>query len=661
MKGRSIVTLVSVLLFPLLSAYAQDVVFVRNTEAQSAEGKRLEQVVAFFGLTIHSLDVSGARSKSSQIKRLRKLNVVAVIASADALPAMDRHLQQRLRRQKTKPIPLLIYGINREHDTSQLRIWSGNSIQKCTALTPSNQPKVLHISNDVTLAALSGLDLPAVSTPGCRLVLHPSPNSEVILSVDSSSDSSPVLLRTIGHDGDVYLVPSMQLTDRSWIGQPWGMAHAFSLLAPFLLFVHQSAGAYAWHLDGHYANFTIDDPWLTQPYGNLDYPGLLADMQKHNFHTTIAFVPWNYDRSDPQVAALFRDHPDRFSICIHGNNHSHREFGSYSDVPLSEQIIGIQQGLARMEQFQRSSGVKYDRVMVFPHGVAPNATFGFLRSFGLMATVNSLNVPLGTPFPTDPLFLLRPYTTAYSQLLSMSRLSVEVPVSKVDLAIHSFLGNPILLYAHQGLLNGGNDTFNTMADRVNHMAPDTKWTSLGNIARHMYLLRNRGDGGYDIRMLSNEISLTNSSELKAVYFIAVDSTSESGVPAWTIDGSTRTVTPLANTSVLRLELPPHQTRLIHLNSVTTVAPITQEIRHTGLRHFALRHLSDFRDMVLSRHRWGRAIIGFYDKNGGELIELRTEKRWYVPAGITIAGIVAIWYLVRRRKRLPFKQPTSIEV
>ena len=49
-------------------------------------------------------------------------------------------------------------------------------------------------------------------------------------------------------------------------------------------------------------------------------------MQEHRFHTTIAFVPWNYDRSSPEVVSLFLENPEHFSIAIHGNNHDHEEF-----------------------------------------------------------------------------------------------------------------------------------------------------------------------------------------------------------------------------------------------------------------------------------------------------------------------------------------------
>jgi len=66
-------------------------------------------------------------------------------------------------------------------------------------------------------------------------------------------------------------------------------------------------------------DLTVDDAWLREPYGYLQYSDLLQEMRRHNFHTTIAFIPWNYDRSEPDVISLFRANSDRLSICIHGN------------------------------------------------------------------------------------------------------------------------------------------------------------------------------------------------------------------------------------------------------------------------------------------------------------------------------------------------------
>ena len=60
----------------------------------------------------------------------------------------------------------------------------------------------------------------------------------------------------------------------------------------------------------------IDDPFLKASYGFLDFCKLLDLMDKHNFHTTIAFIPWNYRRTNKKTAKLFLDRPDRFSCAF---------------------------------------------------------------------------------------------------------------------------------------------------------------------------------------------------------------------------------------------------------------------------------------------------------------------------------------------------------
>ena len=72
-----------------------------------------------------------------------------------------------------------------------------------------------------------------------------------------------------------------------------------------MIFAKYGAGDRGWHALHHDANLTIDDPWLREPYGHLDYKDLLTEMERHNFHTTIAFIPWNYDRSEQSGGCAF--------------------------------------------------------------------------------------------------------------------------------------------------------------------------------------------------------------------------------------------------------------------------------------------------------------------------------------------------------------------
>src|SRR5262249_11045778 len=159
--------------------------------------------------------------------------------------------------------------------------------------------------------------------------------------------------------------------------------------------------------------------------------------------------------------------------------HSHREFGSYTVNPLLEQIADVKQALARMERFQQLTGIPYDRIMIFPQGVAPERTFEALAHYNFLGTINAINVPMGEPFPTEAKFLLRPYTTSYGRLLSMSRYSAEVGIiPRAEVAINTYLSNPLLFYGHQGMFDRGITAFNEFADTVNVLQPSTRWASL---------------------------------------------------------------------------------------------------------------------------------------------------------------------------------------
>src|SRR5439155_4710009 len=154
--------------------------------------------------------------------------------------------------------------------------------------------------------------------------------------------------------------------------------------------------------------------------------------------------------------------------------------------------------------FHTVTGIPYDRFMVFPHDVAPEGTFAALKTYDFLGTANLHNVPLGADFPADPAFFLRPYTVAYANLLSLSRYFVSGEIPRLEIAIQSFLGTPQLFFGHEGLFDNGIGAFNGVADLINHVQPDTQWTSLGEIARHSHLVRRRADGALDVWMFSNE-------------------------------------------------------------------------------------------------------------------------------------------------------------
>jgi peptidoglycan/xylan/chitin deacetylase (PgdA/CDA1 family) len=635
----------------------EEVVLLRRSVPPYGE-QQIRDLANYYGLDLDTVDLD-KESVTYAVSRLKATHVLAVLISQDVLSTLDyRQVQTALQRRKGTDIPTMVFGIRSSKDARDLQRWSGGAIRACAPAAKGLQPMTLRVTTEIGLGgALAGWELPATTRPTCHLQLEPSAKAEVMLALRGNSWSAPTLVRVeIGHS-EVYFAPHLQLFDTSWVGKPAELPRAFSSMAPFILFFRHATGDRIWHLDGHYANLTIDDPWLAEPYGHLNYMSLLAEMEKHNFHTTIAFIPWNFDRNEPDVVALFRAQPKFFSISIHGNNHDHREFGGYDTNPLEEQIANIKQAIARMEQFRVSTGIPYDRIMIFPHEVAPEQTFRILKTYNFLATANSVNVPSDLPFPTDPVFLLRSYTLDFANFPSLFRYSTLGPIPKTDIAIQSFLGNPLLFYGHENLFQQGIGEFDGFADFVNQLAPDTRWTSLGDIARHLHLIRRREDGDFDVRMLSDEMVLKNPTHRNALFHIEREVDSSTRIRTLKIDGTSAIFERSANTVTLQMSIPGNQARNIKITYVNDMDLQHQEIRKTSIYVFFLRMVSDFRDIYLSRIPLGGVITQAYYRYSLESVELTVESLGRDILAILAIAFVGLWYMRRRRKnslrKLPF--------
>ena len=73
------------------------------------------------------------------------------------------------------------------------------------------------------------------------------------------------------------------------------------------------------------------------------------------------------------------------------------------------------------------------------------------------------------------------------------------------IAINEFLDNPLFFYGHQDLFANGIGAFDRVADEVNHIEPDTRWRSLGDMAKHLYMVRLRDDANYDVLAFSSTL------------------------------------------------------------------------------------------------------------------------------------------------------------
>ncbi len=224
----------------------------------------------------------------------------------------------------------------------------------------------------------------------------------------------------------------------------------------------------------------IDDPLLKPDYGCLNYEKLLEEMKVHNFFTEIAFIPWNYKRSDAGTVRLFAENPDYYALCVHGCNHTTNEFGGKNYQELRELSATA---LWRMEQHKRITGLPYDPVLVFPHGQFSSVAMKALKDLGFFAAVNWTAKATDSEDLPNVGFQSAVTSLYHDFPLFLRRNSNDKPLFMQD----NELGRPIIIDAHHHDFRDGYKDITDLVDWINSLGK-IRWTSLLEIAEH-YLER----------------------------------------------------------------------------------------------------------------------------------------------------------------------------
>ncbi|HEX9654341.1 MAG TPA: hypothetical protein VGA99_11570, partial [bacterium] len=472
---------------------------------------------------------------------------------------------------------------------------------------------------------------------------------DTLLSIVDSINifQAAVLVRAQSPQGEVFLQAAMPAF---YLPPETGVKEEVFRAIPVMMFLRYAGGEHCWSSPTHFANLTVDDPWLAEPYGYLSYFGLLAEMEKSNFHTTIAFIPWNFDRSTSAVGELFRRHPDRFSIAVHGNNHDHREFYKYqtsqvdyaASKSLAKQEASLRQGLARMEQFTTLTGIPYDRIMIFPQGIAPQKTLNLLKKYDFLATINGTNVPIDAATPTDPIFYLRTFTMGFENFPSAVRYWPTR--SSFAIALDLFCGNPLFFYTHHHFFESGIAAFNRTAELVNKLEPGIAWRNLRTIVQSWYLERLRDDGHIDVVTFSHDFVLANRRPGNATFFVQKEETFDLPINRVTVNDQTVSYERAGDTLTFALSLPAGASRQIIIEYANDFDPAQINVSKGDLRVALLRRLSDFRDRTLSQNLAGRTLTRYYY----ELGLFRFGLLWLVSF-LVVSGFLGLYFYRRLRK------------
>jgi hypothetical protein len=413
------------------------------------------------------------------------------------------------------------------------------------------------------------------------------------------ADGLPVFLRVERGSCELFVLALSDVPDiNERLSKSHGVEEHYDQLVPLLIFLRHAFGEMCWHGGESTARLIIDDPLLTETYGFLDYRALHQSMRAAGYGTTIAFIPWNHWRtSKRKVAALFgRD--TNLSICVHGCDHSNKEF---EDLEPSSLQWKADTALRRMERHQDRTGLAFDRVMVFPQGRFASPAMSALRGSGYLAAVNT------SPFPADaearPLTIadfLRPAIMKFDAFPLFQR---RYPRRLIDFAFDAFLGRPMLIVQHHDDFREGFRQLEEFVDGLHKIAPKLTWGSLSDQLMQACLIRSLSEHAREVRFFTTRFSYKSGTTGVAVLTFTKEEPHAAAIEDVVVDG--KRVPFSVENGFLTFEHKPESGQPIEIEVVERPRAPAPSFKRAGVSHTVgvslRRALSELRDNTLVRH------------------------------------------------------------
>lgn len=559
-------------------------------EITTAE-RRLERIASFLGgnaVVVPCGDGSSAVLPDGLRRQL------AVAISVDTLLALGRHsdpaeVVSALTRENGQ---VLVFGWRAESFHSQLiHALSGgtiNSIEPATSTVAS-----VPLEGRQWTTALAGSEYPATRHAACGFAASPAENCARLLG-----RGELVTLARVGTARDLFVSTSgLPIDVDSIASEESGLAEAYDDLLPYLIFIRSALGNACWRGSLQTSRLIIDDPPLKRRYGLLNFQQLFDSMEAADYAATLAFIPWNYRRTSLKNAAFFRRQSadSRFSVCVHGCDHTGAEFGSRDEALLRRRAA---LGMRRMREHQTRTGLTFEPLMVFPQGIFSKAATTALRANGFQAAINTTCFPVDYDRELSIRDLLSPAVNAFGGFPIFGR---HYPRSAFDFAFDLYLGRPAFIVEHHEFFGDGLPKLEALIHDLHRRSPGLQSLSaIDAVSRTCWQRSGTAGADIDVQFYTDWFTLTNPETKRLTYSLSKPEPDPDVVERVTLNGSNVRFSAAEGCVSIHAEVEPGEQ--IDLSIQTRTSPLTTE--GFGPSHAARvlmrRGLSEFRDEVLSR-------------------------------------------------------------
>jgi len=434
-------------------------------------------------------------------------------------------------------------------------------------------------------------------------------NSQVDFSVDTGSQISgldnlitinkqPFFLRTKMGACEVFFLANDRILDiHASSYSPMKVTECFSGIVPAMMFLRYVFKDRCWHTDVARACLIIDDPLLRDSYGFLNFKLLLEAMDTHDFCVSIAFIPWNFTRTNQRVANIFKERSDRLSLCVHGCDHTRHEFSS-TDYGKVDRKVKL--ATKRMRAHESITGLTYDNVMVFPQGVTSNESIRALKSNNYTAAMYCQLVAPGCQNEPRICGFMEGAVMNWESFPLFTR---RAPTNGIpNFALDLFMGKPALIYGHHDLFREGYPSIIELAKGLNSLDPNIKWERLGNIAKKSYWLKRESNDIIKIRLWAGNSILCNTSDNIVNFTIVKDEISDVPIRAVLVNGKEVPYQVESGQLIMNFEAQPRQNAEVEI-AYQDIGPGTvRECVGSNAKVLVRRYLSEVRDNHIAKNR-----------------------------------------------------------
>jgi hypothetical protein len=344
-------------------------------------------------------------------------------------------------------------------------------------------------------------------------------NVDASLVLNTATGNATTII-SLGH-GAIFLkleykgVPVFLSTSREIIdidaeltAQNFDVREHFLSAVPLVLYIKWAFAETCWSAPEANACLVIDDPLLKPTHGFVDFQELLSLMKRHKFSTNIAFIPWNWRRSAPEVVRLFKENPENYSVSVHGCDHTRAEFGSSSQQRL---YWKSQQALERMNRHESITGIRYDPVMVFPQGIFSEAAMSALKRTDLIAAVN--NDVISADPHSRAVTIFEMWDIAVMGYSNFPIFTRRYPWEGIEnFAFDALLGKPSIAVIHHDYCSDHCARLVNFIEGLNALQCAPTWRGLGDVVQRSCRQREVSPGEVEVEMYGTELRIENRSE-----------------------------------------------------------------------------------------------------------------------------------------------------